>query len=821
MKNKWIAVILPHISAIIIFLTISLAYFSPVLEGKILRQHDNIQYRGMSKEIVDFRAKYHKEPLWTNSMFGGMPAYLVSMVYSSNLFRYVDKYVSLTLNPPVQYLFLTLLGFYFLLVVGFRVNPWLSIAGAIVFAFSSYFFIILAAGHNTKAHAIAYIAPVLTGIVLSFRGKLLWGGVLTGVFLALQMTANHPQITYYTLFIVLIFGIVYLIQAIKEKTLPTFFKTVGVLVVALALAIGVNITSLLLVNEYGKVSIRGESELTNDQGNKTSGLDKDYILNDYSYGIDETMNLFIPNSKGGASSGFDTNSQTYKELKAAKVQGAKQIVQRSPLAYWGTQRFTSGPVYIGAAIIFLFVLGLFLVRGPVKWWLASAVVFSVFLAWGKNFMFLSEFFIHYVPGYNKFRTVSMILVIAEFAIPLFGILVVRDIFDGTISKEAVLKGLKNSLYIVGGIALLFTVFPGLFFDFSAPIDEQLRSSGWPDQLLQSVRDDRKHLLQADAFRSLIFVILTAGLIAGFIFGKVKKTWFILGLAIIFLADMWPVNRRYLNNDNFTVKREIKDPFKPSPADLQILQDKDPDFRVLNLTVNTFNDASTSWFHKSIGGYHGAKIRRYQDLITQHISQNNMNVLNMLNTKYIIVPNDKKQPVARMNPAALGNAWFVSKFRMVENPDEEIHALTDFDPSQEAIVDKRFVDYLKGLEPVVDSVSSIKLVSYLPNDLIYESSSTKEGLAVFSEIYYKEGWKAFIDGKESSYIRVNYILRALRIPAGEHKIEFKFEPKLYYTGQKISLASSIILLLLFFGLAGKSIMDEMKKPVGDAENTHRN
>ncbi len=817
MRNKWIAVLLPHITAIIIFLTISLAYFSPVLEGKVLRQHDNIQYRGMSKEIVDFRVKYHKEPLWTNSMFGGMPAYLVSMVYSSNLFRYVDKYVSLTLHPPVQYLFLTLLGFYFLLVVGFRVNPWLSIAGAIVFAFSSYFFIILAAGHNTKAHAIAYMAPVLTGIVLSFRGKILWGGVLTGVFLALQMTANHPQITYYTLFIVLIFGLAYLIQAIKEKTLPQFFKTVGVLSLALVLAIGVNITSLLLVNEYGKVSIRGESELTNDQGNKTSGLDKDYILNDYSYGIDETMNLFIPNFKGGASSGFDTKSQTYKELKAANVQGAKQIVQHSPLAYWGTQRFTSGLVYVGAAIIFLFVLGLFLVRGPVKWWLAGAVVFSIFLAWGKNFMFLSDFFIHYIPGYNKFRTVSMILVIAEFAIPLLGILVVRDIFDGKISKEAVLKGLKYSLYIVGGIALFFTVFPGMLFDFSAPIDEQLRSSGWPDQLLQSVRDDRKHLLQADAFRSLVFVLLTAGLIAGLIFGKIKKNWFVLGLVIIFLADMWPVNRRYLNNDNFTTKREVKDPFKPSTADLQILQDKDPDFRVLNLTVNTFNDASTSWFHKSIGGYHGAKIRRYQDLITQHISKNNLNVLNMLNTKYIIVPGDKKQPVARQNPSALGNAWFVNKFRIVENPDEEIGALTDFDPSQEAIVDKRFEEYLQGLNPGIDSASSISLISYLPNDLIYESSTTKEGLAVFSEIYYKEGWKAFIDGKETPYIRVNYVLRALRIPAGEHKIEFKFHPQLYYTGQKISLASSIILLLLFFGLAGKSILDEIKNPATESED----
>ena len=817
MKNYWFRKLYPHITALIIFLVVSFAYFTPALEGKVLRQGDNIHFRGMSKEIVDFRAEHHEEPLWTNSMFGGMPAYLISTVYSSNLFRYVDKYISLNLHVPVKYLFLTLAGFYFLLIVGFRMNPWLSIAGAIAFAFSSYFFIIEAAGHNSKAHAIAYMAPVIAGVVLSFRGKLLWGATLTGVFLALQMTANHPQITYYTLFTVLFLGIAYLVQAIKEKALLQFSKIVGVLSLALILAIGVNITSLLLVKEYGEVSIRGKSELTNNQGNKTSGLDKDYILNDYSYGIDEAMNLFIPNFKGGASSGFDSKSKTYQELKAANVQGAKQIVERSPLAYWGTQRFTSGPVYIGAAIIFLFVLGLFLVRGPVKWWLAGAVLISIMLAWGKNFMFLSDIFIHYVPGYNKFRTVSMILVIAEFAIPLLGMLVVKDIINGKIAKKEFLKGLKYTLYIVGGVALFFVVFPGMFFDFSAPVDEQLRAAGWPASMMEAVHDDRKHLLQKDAFRSLVFVVLTAGLLTSFVYGKIKNSYFILGLVLVFLADMWPVNKRYLNDDNFTTKKAIKVPFQPSAANLLILKDKDPNFRVLNLAVDTYNDAGTSWFHKSIGGYHGAKIRRYQDLISQHIARNNMHVLDMLNTKYFIVPGENKQPGARMNPAALGNAWYVNTYNLVESPDAEIDALAEFDPANEAIVDKRFTNYFEGFNAKADSTAHISLISYQPNNLVYESSSTKEGFVVFSEIYYENGWNAYIDGEQVPYVRANYVLRAMRIPAGEHKIEFKFHPKAFYTGQKISFASSIILLLLFFGLAGKSVMDEIKKQTADSES----
>lgn len=791
---------LPHLAAIILFIVITFTYFSPVLEGKALRQGDIIHHKGMSKEIVDFREEFHQEPLWTNSMFGGMPSYLISTLYPSNLIRYIDRIISFGLRIPAKFLFLTLLGFYFLLVVGFRLNPWLGIAGAIAFSFSSYFFIIEVAGHNSKAHAIVYIAPILTGIILCFRSKILWGGVITGIFLALQIAAGHPQITYYTLFIILIFGLVHLIKAFKERSLPLFFKIAGVLVIAVVLAVCVNIGYLWPVYEYGKDSIRGKSELSSNQENRTSGLDKAYILNDYSYGIDETFNLVIPNFKGGASSGFDLNSKTYEELRRNNVPNAKQLVQSLPLAYWGNQRSTAGPVYIGAVIFFLFIMGLFIIKGPYKWWLALAVVISIILAWGKNMMPVSDLFIRFFPGYNKFRTVSMILVIAEFAVPLLGILAVHKILENKLKKEEVLKALKYGFYILGGVTLFFSVFPGLFFSFSATIDNQLSSSGWPSQFIQAIQDDRKHLLQTDAFRSFVFIVLTGSVLLAYVFGKIKKSYLVLGLGILFLADMWPVNKRYLNNNNFISKREVKEPFKPTSADLAILQDHDPNFRVLNLTVDTFNEASTSYFHKSIGGYHGAKMRRYQELITHQISRNNMQVLNMLNTKYIIVPGYDNQPVAQRNTNTLGNAWFVKSFKIVDNADVEIEALSDFDAGEEVIIDKRFESLVGDFKYTSDSTAQVELTSYQPNHLIYKSVSDHDELAVFSEIYYDKGWEAYIDGEPVPYFRVNYVLRGMKVPAGAHKIEFIFRPKAYFTGEKISLFSSLLLLLLFAGLS---------------------
>jgi len=453
-----------------------------------------------------------KEALWTNSMFGGMPAYLINVRYKKNLFKYVDKYISLNIKSPAKAVFLTFLGFYFMLVVGFRMDPWLSIVGAIAFGLSSYFFIIASAGHNTKAHALAYMAPVLTGIILAFKGRLLWGSLITGIALALQISANHMQITYYTMLLVLVFGIVFMIHAFREKALLSFLKTVGLLVVAVMLSVGVNFTSIWLINDYGKDSIRGKSELSADSENKTSGLDRDYILNDYSYGIDETLNLMIPNFKGGASGGFDLQSETYKELRKNNIPNANRITEFSPLAYWGTQRFVSGPVYIGAVVVFLFFFAVFFVKGPYKWWLISATVLSIMLAWGKNFMILSDLFIDYFPGYNKFRAVSMTLVIAQLTIPLLGLMAVNKVLEGDYKKADLIRSLKYSFAITGGISLFFVLFPGLFYNFSAPVDEQLISSGWPRQFIKAEHIDRKQLLQADSFRSFMFIFLAAGVI---------------------------------------------------------------------------------------------------------------------------------------------------------------------------------------------------------------------------------------------------------------------------------------------------------------------
>ena len=797
MKSFSLKSIYPHLLAILLFLALTLAYFSPMLQGKGLEQHDIAQFRGMSKEIVDYRKATGKEALWTNRMFGGMPAYLISVIYKGNLFRYVDRYVTLGVPAPARYLFLYMLGFYLLLVGAYKTKPWLGMVGAIAFGFSTYFLVILAAGHNSKAHALGYLPVLMAGILIAFRSRPYWGALLTGVFLALQLYANHPQITYYTLLLILVYGIVILIFYYKEHLMLRFLKISLVLLVAVVLAVATNIASLWLVNQYGKVSIRGKSELTLDKQNQTSGLDKDYILNDYSYGVAETMNLLIPDFVGGASSGFDTKSGTYKLLRQSNVPNARQIVTQYPLAYWGPQRFTSGPMYIGAVVIFLFVLGLFVVKGPEKWWLLSATVLAILLAWGKHLQFFSDFFIQYVPGYNKFRAVSMILVIAEFAVPLLGILAVKQILEGDTSKEEIIKALKNTFYILGGITLFFALFPGLLFNFSAPIDAQLQQAGWPARFIDAIREDRKHLMRADAWRSFIFIVLTALVIAALVYKKIKPGLFYFLLGGLILVDLWTVDKRYLNNDNFVPKKEVLVPFKPTRADLEILKDRSLDYRVMNLTVSTFNDASTSYFHNSIGGYHGAKMRRYQDLITYQISKNNMRVLNMLNTKYFII-NQKGQPVAQRNPGALGNAWFVQKYRIVSNADSEIVALSDFDPVQEAIVNKQFEPLVKNYIPANDSTARIHMVSYAPNHLVYEYNAARPRLTVFSEIYYNKGWLAYIDGEPAPYFRSDYVLRTMVLPSGEHKIDFYFKPKGYYVGDKIDLAASAILLLLFAG-----------------------
>lgn len=807
MKTNLLKTLLPYFSAIIIFILIVIIYFSPVLNNQVFEPGDIQRWKAASREIMDFREKEGKEALWTNTMFSGMPAYQISVNYPSNIAVYAHKLINLYLPKPANIVFVSLLGFYILLLA-FGVNPWLSIVGAVAYAFSSYFFIILDAGHITKAQALGYMPPIIAGIHLAFNRKYLLGAALTGLFLAMQLYVNHLQITYYTLIIILLYGIFELYRVIREKDYMHFLKSTVILLVAVIFAVGSRTPNIWTTWEYTKYTMRGKPELKADIENQTSGLDKDYATA-WSYGIDETMTLFIPNFKGGCSNGeLGENSATYELFKNAQnASYAKRAVKNLPL-YWGNQSFTHGPVYIGAVIMFLFIFSLFLVRGKLKWWLLTATIVSIVLAWGKNFMVLTNLFLDYFPLYNKFRTVSMILIIAEFAVPILAFLALKEIVAGNVNKKEFIRALKIALFSLGGIALVFTVFPGVL-SFTSPFDESYIQQGY-GVLMDAIREDRKMLLRNDAFRSLIFTLLTGSLLYIFYLKKIKLNVFITAICVLVIVDLWPVNKRYMNEDDFVPERKTKEVFQPYQADLNILNDKDPYFRVFDLTEDPFRSARASYFHFSIGGYHGAKFRRYQDLIDKHISKNNMNVLNMLNTKYFIVPSDKQPPEARFNQGALGNAWFVDEIIMVNDADEELNALTDFDPSRQVIIDKRFESGLNNFRMVPDPVSSdgsndyIKLTTYKPNHLVYESDCVNDQLAVFSEIYYDKGWKATIDGKSAGHIRADYVLRAMIVPSGKHTIEFSFEPVAYYTGNKIALVSSLLLILFAVGVFGMEI-----------------
>jgi hypothetical protein len=800
--NNKMKIILPHLLAVIIFAIVSFMYFYPVLEGKVLKANDSMVSRINSKEIQDYRDKYGKEPLWTNSIFSGMPAYLISTRYPGNLIKHVDT-VLRQFKMPVSVLFVSMLGFYILLLI-FGLSPWLAITGALAYGLSSFFFQILGAGHNTQAIALAYMPPMIGGIYYAYRHDALKGALVTAFFLALEIQANHPQITYYAMLCLLVFGIVEFIWSIKNKTTIKFLKTSGILVIPFLIAIGINFASLYTTYEYGKYSSRGKSDLVQENKNRTSGLDKDYILF-WSYGVDETFNMLIPNYKGGSSQPFDRNSNTVKALRQnnAPAEAVNQL-QR----YWGTQPGTDGPHYVGAIVLFLFILGLIIVKGPEKWWLLAATVLSIMLAWGKNFLPLSNLFIDLFPGYNKFRAVTMILVIAEFCIPLLGFLALRNIFNNSLSRNEILKSLKIAIGITGGFILLVLIFPGIAGSFLSPFE-----TGLPDWLRGAMIADRKMLLRLDGLRSLIFILLAAGVILGFIYEKIRLYQAVALTALLIVFDLWSVDRRYLNADRFERPAVVARAFAPTAADTYILKDKSI-YRVLNLTVSTFNDNSpTSYFHKSVGGYHGAKMERYQEFIDSALSRNidtlrasasleqfqralnRAYALNMLNAKYVIY-NPQAPPL--INENVTGNAWFVEKPVLVENANQEISSLDSFNPSKEALIDKSFSDQItkQSFSPLESD--KIELVSYLPNELKYKYSAGEDQLAIFSEIYYPAGWKSYIDGKESKHFRADYILRAMIVPAGNHEIRFSFEPASYITGNKISLGSSILLIVLFAG-----------------------
>ena len=788
---------LPYIIVLCSFVVVSLAYFSPLLEGKALFQSDIAQFRGMSKEVNDFRQQYGEEPYWTNRAFGGMPTYQLSTYYPNDYIKSLDGLLRF-LPRPADYLFLYFLGFFILLSV-FRINWKLALAGALGFGFSTYLMIILGVGHNAKAHAIAYMPMVIAGILLIFRQKYLLGFVLTSLAMALEVNASHPQMTYYLLFSLIIFGIVYLIEAFRLKQVTLFIKKSMIAIGAVILAVGVNATSLLATKEYASHSTRSKSELTilpdGSPREISSGLSKEYITQ-YSFGIMETFDLFIPRFKGGSnheSLGKDSFTYRFLKDKAGRTQ-ALEFSKNAPM-YWGDQPIVAAPPYVGALFVFFFVLAAILIKGTVKRWLVAATIFSLVMSWGKNFELLTNFFIDYVPLYNKFRAVSSIQVIAEITIPLLAILGIHHLMGNKYKLEEKKQAFKWACMTVGGMALAFTIAGPYIFSFEAPGD--LRYENMLAGLAEILVEDRRTIFFQDSLRSLIYVVIGACLVWLYLKNKIKENTVYIALIVLLLSDMVTVAKRYVNNEDFISKRKLEQPFKLSEIQSEIKKDKSH-YRVINFMVNPMNDGGTSFFHNSIGGYHAAKPRRYQELFDFQIAKNNIEVLNMLNTKYIIYPGENQQESVQINEEANGNAWFVTDVVLVDKADDEIKALDSIDTKTTAVINRQFVKQIEGLEMVKDSSASIELSRYKANELVYQSTSSNDQLAVFSEIYYREGWQAYIDGIKTDHLRVNYVLRAIKVPKGAHEIIFKFEPGVIETGSLIAKISYIFFIVIPLG-----------------------
>lgn len=803
--------IVPDIVVIILFAVISFAYFFPaVTEGRILSQHDAVAGIGAGEEAKEYLERTGERTRWTNSIFGGMPTYQMAPSYdSTDTLKGVEKLYHLYLPTYVWYVFVMLLGFYILLRA-FDFSVWLASLGAVLWAFSSYFFIIIAAGHIWKFVTLAYIPPTLAGMVLAYRGKYLSGGLLATVFVALQILSNHVQMSYYFLFVMLFMALAFGVEAWQKKEMPRFWKATAVLAAAGMLGVCINLSNLYHTYEYSKETMRGKSELVKpDSHNQTkSGLERDYITQ-WSYGIGETFSLLVPNVKGGASVPLAANGKAME-----KADPMYQGIYRQLGQYWGEQPGTSGPVYVGAFVMFLFILGLFVVKGPMKWALLGATLLSVLLSWGKNFMGFTDFFLDYVPMYDKFRAVSSILVIAEFTIPLLAVFALKEV----LARPQLLKErpFYVSLALTGGMALLFALAPGFFFPSYVSSMEMQALQGIPqDQLaplLANLEEIRRSIFTSDAWRSFFIIIIGVAVLWLHAVGKLKVKTTVLALAVLCLADMWSVNKRYLYDGQFVEKAQQEQAFTPTDTDRAILADQTPDFRVLNLAGNTFNENNTSYWHKSIGGYHAAKLRRYQEMIEEHIS-GEMNevfkavseaggdmqqvdpsgfpVLNMLNTRYFILPLQDGKTVPMQNPYALGNAWFVNEVRYVDNANEEIDALHGIDPARTAVVDKRFGEEVKPVD-AADTLGTVRLTTYEPNDLTYEVDSSTGGTVVFSEIYYP-GWQAYIDGVEAPHGRADYILRAMNVPAGKHVVRFTFDPKSLHATETVAFIALGILL----------------------------
>ena len=812
---------LPDAIVIVIFAVISFAYFFvPVSQGKILFRHDSQASVGLGQELTQYEQRTGEVTRWTNSVFSGMPTYQISPSYNSTdgLSAVMSAY-HLWLPDYVWFIFAYLLGFYILLRA-FNFRQSLAALGSIIWAFSSYFLIIIAAGHLWKVMALAYLPPMIGGVVLAYRGKFLWGFIVTAVFTAFEIKANHVQMTYYYLFIVLFMVIAYLVQAIREKRLQHFFKASGILIAAALIGIAINISNLYHTWEYQKESMRGKSELTkaNSANQTSSGLDRDYITQ-WSYGIDETLTLLVPDAKGGASVPLSQNATAMAKANPEVENMLPQLYEAIP-QYFGTQPGTSGPVYVGAFVLFLFVLGLFIVKTPIKWALLAATALSILLSWGHNFMGFTNFFLDYVPMYAKFRTVASILVIAEFTIPLLAALALKRIVDEPTVLTKNMKYVYASLALTAGVALAIALMPSMMGPFVSDQERQMLSGiqgMTPDvqnMMLSSIATMRGAMVSADAWRSIVIIIIGVAMLLLFKAQKIKAIYLIVGISALCLIDLWQVDKRYLNDEMFVPKSERDTPQQATATDLQILKDKSLSYRVLNFASGAFNENNTSYFHKSIGGYHPAKLRRYQEMIDKYIApemQTAMQaiankggimsevdgrklfpILNMLNAKYFIVPLQGNATTSIQNPYAQGNGWFVDKLTYVADANAEYAGVGKIDVSHEAVADKKFEPIL-GQTQTNDSTARVVLTKYEPNNMTYTVSSTKGGVVVFSEVYYP-GWTATIDGQPAELGRVNYILRALNVKAGKHEVVLDFHPTSISTTETIAYAALIVLLL---------------------------
>ena len=820
---------LPDVLVVIIFAVISFAYFFPAdLDGRILYRHDSSAGRGAGQETAEYHERTGKVSRWSNATFSGMPTYQTAPSYQSvSVLNQAVKAYHLWLPENVWYVFAYLLGFYILLRA-FDFRQSLAALGSIVWAFSSYFFIIIAAGHIWKVMALAYLPPMIAGIVLAYRGKYLWGFIVTAIFAAFEVDANHVQMTYYYLFIILFMIIAYLVDAIRKKRMAQFVKATAVCAAGALIGILMNISNLYHTWQYAQESMRGKSELVKkDAANQTSsGLDRDYITQ-WSYGVDETWTLLVPNAKGGASVPLAANTEAMKKADPNFMQIYQQLGQ-----YWGDQPGTSGPVYVGAFVLMLFILGLFIVKGPIKWALLAATILSILLSWGHNFMPFTNFFLDYIPMYSKFRTVASILVIAEFTIPLLAMMALKKIVDepDLLTKKA--KFVYISFGLTGGIALLFALMPTLFFSDFISSQELEAFKSIPAEYLSplesNLRSIRESIFTADCWRSFWIIVIGTLLLFLYKFKKLKAEYMVGAIAILCLIDMWQVNKRYLNDEMF-VEKSVREQAQPmTQTDRQILQDKSLDYRVLNLASNTFNENETSYYHKSIGGYHAAKLRRYQELIDAYISPEMQKmmlaiakaggdmtkvngdslfpVLNMLNAKYFIVPLQANQTVAIENPYVYGNAWFVDKVTYVKNANEELDALGKLNLRHEAVADARFQSQL-GESKNQDSTSIVKLTAYEPNQLTYDVRSATGGIVVFSEIFYPE-WTATVDGKPVEIGRVDYVLRALNVDKGHHKVVLTFDPKSVKQTETVAyLSYGVLLLVVLFAVYFKRKEDK--------------